>query len=84
MVIAKPMLFTIVNAVPLVSDFVLWATSVENSGESATTIIPQKRRNIMNTIGGLQSMAIGDIKQQVPENANAVAAVFFEPKLCER
>ena len=47
-VIAKPIQFTIVKAVPFTSAFADCATSVENCGESATTAIPQKSNKIKN------------------------------------
>ena len=44
MVIENPIQFTIVRAVPLNSGDALWATKVENRGESAMTTMPQKSR----------------------------------------
>lgn len=49
MVIANPIQFTIVKAVPFTDGAARWATSVEKSGESAMTTIPQKMRNAMTT-----------------------------------
>ena len=44
MVIEKPIQLTMVNAVPLNSAGALFATKVENKGESAITTKPQKIR----------------------------------------
>ena len=41
MVIEKPMLLTIVSAVPVFSFGADWATSVENCGESEITVVLQ-------------------------------------------
>ena len=49
-VIAKPIQFTIVKAVPLFFEGAFFATNVENSGESAITTIPQKIRKIINSV----------------------------------
>lgn len=48
MVIEKPMQLTIVRAVPLSFFGALFATKVENRGESATTTIPQKIKKLIN------------------------------------
>lgn len=44
-VMANPIQFTMVNAVPLFAASALPATSVENKGESAITTIPQNNKN---------------------------------------
>jgi hypothetical protein len=50
-VIEKPIQFTMVSAVPLEVSGAAYATRVEKSGESATTDIPQMKRNTMKTAG---------------------------------
>ena len=50
-VIEKPMQLTMVSAVPLEVSGAACATSVEKSGESATTEIPQVKRNTIKTAG---------------------------------
>lgn len=47
MVIPKPIEFTIVSEVPFESEGALWATRVENMGESAVTANPHINRKIM-------------------------------------
>lgn len=47
-VIAKPIQFTIVKAVPFILASALFATNVENRGESAITTNPQKNRKLKN------------------------------------
>ena len=84
MVIEKPMQFTIVNDVPLVSAGALCATNVEKSGESAITTNPQKNKNAINTVTELFSNNSGESRQQAPDKNNAMAAIFFAPKVCER
>ena len=79
MVMAKPMEFTMVSAVPRDSPSALFATMVEKSGESATTTAPQNRRKIISKIAESLKKMKGEIKQQIPERLRAAAAVFFVP-----
>ena len=59
------------------------ATSVENKGESATTIIPQKKIKPINNQAGAKSRTTGEIKQQIPEKINAQVAVHLVPNFSE-
>ena len=79
---ANPMQVVIVIAVPLTSGLAFCATSAENWGESATTMIPQKVMMIRNTSGESLKMK-GDIRQQNPEQAKATAATDLLPIFCE-
>ena len=72
----------IVMADPLTSAFAFWATSAENCGESATTIVPQKIITTKN-ISAEKPKMNGEITQQNPEQARANVAtlalpIFFE------
>ena len=78
-VIANPIEFTIVNAVPLVSGSVFVATRVENKGESAITTNPQKIKKLTK-IKGLLENTKGEIRQHKPDNIRKYVAVFFSPK----
>ncbi len=80
----KPIQFTIVSAVPLAFSSVFWATNVENSGESAITVIPHKKRKQISRKGEELIKNKGDRRQHMPESNNAVNAVFFIPYLLER
>ena len=83
MVIEKPMQFTMVRAVPFDSAGALRATKVENKGESATTTIPQNKRNAtMIMIESLPSIN-GDATQQRHDKSKATAAVFLAPAFKE-
>ena len=79
MVIENPMLFTIVSAVPLVSFSELFATNVENNGESAITTMPQKSRKPINTKLESHKKIKGEKMQHMQDKNNAIAAVFFVP-----
>lgn len=79
MVNEKPMQLTIVSAVPLISAFAFCATSVEKSGESAMTTIPQKRRNPMNMNSCSKAKTNGEARQQAQERQSAIKAVRFVP-----
>lgn len=75
--------FTMVRAVPLISGGAFLATNVENRGESATTIIPQKHKNEMSIVAeGCRKMK-GKIIQHKPDRSKAVAAVRFIPAISE-
>src|SRR6476469_2829739 len=78
-VIAKPIQVTSVIDVPLISGGADCATSAENSGESATTVIPQNSINKINSSPECSEMASGDNRQQQPDNASAYAAVRLLP-----
>ncbi len=75
----KPILFTMVKAVPRAWDELFCATRVENRGESATTTIPHKRRKQISKISESWKNITGEIKQHNPERKSAPAAVFFTP-----
>src|SRR5690606_26028676 len=83
MVIAKPIELTMVRAVPRDSPSALFATRVENRGESATTTAPQRRRNIMRSTAELWKNMRGESRQQIALIARAVAAVFLVPRFRE-
>ena len=74
---------TIVSVVPLISNAAFWATSVENKGESAIIVNPQKIRNAINRMKGRQK-ANGDTMQQHPDKKSAAKAVFLVPNFCDR
>ena len=76
---AKPILLTIVSAVPLVSASAFCATSVEKSGESAITTIPQKIRNVNNSKSEFMLIISGETRQHKPDKNKAKAAVFLVP-----
>ena len=84
MVMAKPILFTKVRAVPFIFGSALFATSVENIGESAITTIPQKSKNEINTISELEENSKGKTKQQSPDKAKENTATFFAPTFCDK
>ena len=84
MVMENPIQFTIVSDVPRDSSGALWATSVENKGESAITTNPQKKRNASIKITELFNKNRGERMQQKQESNKEVEAVFFVPKCTER
>ena len=65
----KPIEFTMVKAVPFNSIVELNATSVEKSGESAITTIPQKIIKVINRISEFDINNSGDNKQHKPDKA---------------
>jgi len=83
-VIEKPIQFTIVNEVPLDSSATFCATSVEKSGESAITANPQKNKKTTRAVEELLNKNKGESKQQQQDRNNAMVAIFFAPKRCER
>jgi hypothetical protein len=83
-VMANPMQFTMVKAVPLYSRTELCATSVENNGESAITTMPQKIRKLWKTMGVAKTKKSGDNRQQQQLLANAAVATGFAPHFWER
>ena len=82
-VIAKPIQFTIVNDAPLDPAGAFLATMVENSGESAITVIPHINRNITSVDNEPLNKNKGENKQQAPDKNNAIAAILFSPQRCE-
>ena len=84
MVMANPIQFTIVSAVPLDAGFVCFATIVLNKGESAMTTIPQNniKTRLMNTDACPRIK--GDKRQQSAEQNKALAAIDRSPILAER
>ena len=81
-VIKKPMLVTIVNAVPINSLGAVLAVRAEYCGESPTTTIPQKIRNAINTGSGAKKNK-GDNKQHNPDALSWKKATFALPDFCE-
>ncbi len=75
----NPIQFTIVREVPLDSSGAHWATKVENSGESAITVIPQINRNVMNVKTELENKNRGEVKQHKQDKHNEIVAIFFSP-----
>ena len=68
MVIANPIQFTMVKAVPRFFSGVFCATSVANNGESAMTTIPQKNRNTIKKRAFEWDNSSGVRTQQIPES----------------
>ena len=68
MVIANPIQFTMVKAVPRFFSGVFCATSAANNGESAMTTIPQKNRNTIKKSAFEWDNRSGVSTQQVPES----------------
>ena len=83
-VMAKPMLFTMVSAVPFISPAAFWATKVEKSGESAITAIPQKSKKAINTVSDSIANRNGERRQQAQESSKNINAILFVPKISER
>ncbi len=79
MVIKKPIQFTIVNAVPLISGVAFLLTKVDSRGESAITTIPQKSKNKTNRRELLIEKKTGQSKQQIQDKNNDKEAVLFTP-----
>src|SRR5690242_2715441 len=80
---AKPRQFTIVREVPREASGAFCATSVEKSGESATTTIPQNTRKTTSSTGELPRRNIGDTKQHTPDSASAAVATGRGPTFWE-
>ena len=76
-VIAKPIQFTIVKAVPFIFKSAFVATKVENSGESAMTTKPQINRKIKKKTSLRFSIKKGVNTQQIPESNNMAKATFL-------
>ena len=77
------MQFTIVSEVPLDACGACCATSVENKGESAITVIPQTNKQVMSNVGDAVNKKSGEHKQHKQEMVSAIVATFFAPKICE-
>lgn len=76
-VIEKPIQLIVVSAVPLILGSALWATMVENKGESAITTIPQKSKNTKNTVGDATWLTHGTKRQHNPESPKAIEATVL-------
>lgn len=79
----NPILFTMVSEVPLDSATAFWATRVENSGESAITVIPQINKKIRNTMEEPENRNSGENIQHMQEIDNDSAAILLAPKYSE-
>ncbi len=84
MVSKKPIQFTMVSAVPLCSTGAFCAINVDNSGESAITTIPQKKRNPKNKISDVLLKIKGNNTQHKQDKHNEISAIFFTPNALER
>lgn len=73
----KPIELTMVRTVPLFSATALLATKVENKGESATTVMPQKHKNIRSIVTDISRKIKGKSKQHTPDNSKAMEAIFL-------
>ena len=79
---ANPIQLTMVSAVPLTSPGEFFATRVENKGESAVIVIPQKRRIIKNSIGFKKKIK-GEIMQHMQDARSANVATGFGPNFID-
>ena len=79
MVSAKPMQLTMVSAEPLKDSGACRATSVENCGESPTTLKPQRPKNITKTRKLPCKKITGDSKQHIPEVSSIPQATCLLP-----
>ena len=82
-VIENPIQFTKVKEVPLDSSGALWATKVENNGESAITAIPQRNRKQRKRKVEFEKRKSGEIIQQRQDMNKDKVAIFFTPKYWE-
>ena len=82
-VIENPIQFVMVNADPRVSSTAFCATNVENSGESATTTIPQNKRKTITSEVELPNRKIGEKMQHKHERSRASEAIRLGPYRCE-
>ena len=83
-VMAKPIQFTMVKAVPFDDASALCATMVEKRGESPITNTPQSRRKAMKTAGEPMLKKNGESRQQAQDNPSARRAIFFVPNEPDR
>lgn len=67
-----------VKAVPVIAGGAALATSVENSGESVITAIPQRHINSIKILKG-SCIVMGNNRQHTKENDNAKVAIFLGP-----
>lgn len=79
MVMAKPMLLTMVSAEPFDCGGACFATNDENNGESAITNNPHNHRKISNAIVEGCCNSSGETKQQQQESNNALRAMLAVP-----
>ena len=70
------MQFTIVKAVPLISESAFFATNVENRGESIITVNPQINKKTRNPTFPIKNNE-GDKRQHSPDILKAIMAIFF-------
>jgi len=84
MVIAKPMLLTMVSDEPFVSAEAFWAMSVENNGESAITAMLQIKRKAIKTHIALANKNKGEVMQQMQEINKAMVATLLAPNFCDK
>ena len=82
-VMANPMLLTMVSEAPLEAGGALLAIRVENIGESATMVIPHIKRKTNKSGVVCVENTNGESKQQVQEINKAVVATFLGPVLNE-
>ena len=83
-VMAKPMLFTMVRAVPRTSGVVRWATRVEKRGESAITTSPQKNKKAISNVSDSLNRNRGEVTQHKQDNNKNRVANFFAPNRNDR
>ena len=83
MVIANPILLTIVNAEPFDVAGAFCATRVENKGESATTAIPQINIKAIKASVVLLNNKKGEIIQQTQDSNKTLEAVLLTPIRCD-
>lgn len=83
-VMAKPMLLTMVSDEPFVSAEAFWAISVENSGESAITAMLQIKRKAIKTHIALANKNKGEAIQHIQEINKAIVATLLAPNLCDK
>ena len=83
MVMENPMHVTMVMDEPLTISGAIWATRLENNGESGTTDIPHMKRKSMKTTGKGFNKNTGDSKQHKHETIRNKAAVLPAPNFCE-
>ena len=79
MVMEKPMQLTMVNDVPLDCSGAFLAIKVENKGESATTVIPQKIKNEIRTKPEAAINIRGERIQQRQDKNKEIVAILFTP-----
>jgi len=78
--IENPRQLTIVNAVPFISADEFWATSVDKSGESEMTTIPQKKRKPMNRLANSLLNTNGEIRQHPHDKTKEIITILLAPE----